>query len=591
MNVRAGIFIGVDQVGELPRLRDAAAGAQRMYEWGVAQGMTPVTHAKLITDAEGKVRAEQIIDAIEELVKGAGVDQLIVYFAGHGINVNRNEHWLLTEAPGRANAAVNVSGSVELARYCGIPHVVVISDACRVAPEGIQAQGVRGQDIFPNDGAGDRAKPVDQFFACTLGRTAAEVKDPQNAAAMYRALYTGAMLEALEGKVFEVLEALAEGSAEEGRCVRPRKLEDYLEREIPRRVRAMNLQNTVNQSPDAILLDHRNWLARVTAAEALAAKATGLAVGFAAEARARAETLRGVTESLVHSAAQGDRAAVSQGLQDAVGAPVRAARDMARTMQKVETPFGPDHFETGCGIKVRGATITGMVANRAQGQLLGNELVRIDRVDGPAATVVVRFGDGTGTLVPVMPGFLAALTFDDGELIDVAYEPSAGDWRYPLYRQEEGYIRSLRAIAAASSRHGRFRLDNKEAESIGRKMQWMKGVDPTLAVYAAYAYHDLQLTERLRRMLDYQRGELHASFFDLSLTSRELVGRGVAPEMNVVPFAPLLAQGWELVRANRVKTHPTLEGIERNLRDSLWSLYDEAGVAKLVRAMESGAVR
>jgi len=168
--IRAGIFIGVDKTGGLQKLNDAASGARRMYEWALAQGMADKTHAKLITDAGGtKVDPDQIYDAIKEIiVDGAGVDQLLLYFAGHGVNINRSEHWLLTDAPVKTSAAVNVSGSVELARYAGIQHVVIISDACRVAPEGIQAQNVRGVDVFPNEGLGDKAKPVDQFFACLL---------------------------------------------------------------------------------------------------------------------------------------------------------------------------------------------------------------------------------------------------------------------------------------------------------------------------------------------------------------------------------------------------------------------------------------
>src|SRR5438105_2969861 len=171
--VRAGVFIGVDKTGGLQKLNDAAGGAQRMYRWAIGQGFTTPDNATLITDAGGKVvRLDAIYDAVAALVNGPGADQLIIYFAGHGVNINRGEHWLLTEAPVRASAAVNVAGSVELARYCGIQHVVLISDACRVPTESIQAQNVRGQDIFPNDGTGDRAKPVDQFFACFLGRTA-----------------------------------------------------------------------------------------------------------------------------------------------------------------------------------------------------------------------------------------------------------------------------------------------------------------------------------------------------------------------------------------------------------------------------------
>ncbi len=258
--VRAGLFIGVDQSGGLQRLNDAAEGARRMHEWALTQGIPDQTHAKLITDAGGKkVHPDLIYDAIKAIIDGAGVDQLLLYFAGHGVNINRSEHWLLTDAPVRTSAAVNVSGSVELARYCGIQHVVIISDACRVAPDGIQAQNVRGIDVFPNDGAGDRAKPVDQFFACFLGKTAAELKDPATAAGNYSALYTNALLDALTGSRPDVLEP-ADPPGDSAQYVKPRKLESYLESEVPHRVKAMGLERKVNQNPDAIITSDASWL-------------------------------------------------------------------------------------------------------------------------------------------------------------------------------------------------------------------------------------------------------------------------------------------------------------------------------------------
>src|SRR3954453_22562867 len=181
--IRAGGFIGVDRTGNLQELQDAARGAKRMHEWALTQGMVNDTHARLITDADGrKVGPDEVYDAVKNILDGAGVDQLIVYFAGHGVNIKRNEVWLLTDAPAKTSAAVNVSGSVDLARYCGVSHVVLISDACRVAPGGIQAGSVSGIEIFPNEDGDWPAQPVDQFFACGLGRTAADVKDPADAA-------------------------------------------------------------------------------------------------------------------------------------------------------------------------------------------------------------------------------------------------------------------------------------------------------------------------------------------------------------------------------------------------------------------------
>src|SRR5262245_16508711 len=82
---RAWICIGVDQTGNLDKLNDAAAGARRMHEWALGQGITNHTHAKLITDEDDKkVTPDAIADAVAEICGGAGVDQLIVYFAGHG---------------------------------------------------------------------------------------------------------------------------------------------------------------------------------------------------------------------------------------------------------------------------------------------------------------------------------------------------------------------------------------------------------------------------------------------------------------------------------------------------------------------------
>ena len=83
-----------------------------MHDWAVGQGMVSPSQAKLITDAGGtKVTPDLIYDAIKEIIDGPGADQLILYFAGHGVNIRYGELWLLSDAPNDTQAAVNVSGS------------------------------------------------------------------------------------------------------------------------------------------------------------------------------------------------------------------------------------------------------------------------------------------------------------------------------------------------------------------------------------------------------------------------------------------------------------------------------------------------
>jgi hypothetical protein len=586
--VRAGIFIGVDKTGNLQPLKDAASGAQKMHQWAIKQGMSDKTHAKLITDADGKkVRPDEIYDAIVPLVGGAGIDQLIIYFAGHGININRGEQWLLSDAPVNASAAVNVAGSVELARYCGIQHVVIISDACRVAPEGIQAQNVRGTDIFPNDGNGDRSKPVDQFFACFLGKTAAELKVASAAAENYRALYTDALLDGLNPIQTNALYSGGE-PGDEWRYVWPRELERYLETEIPQRVKKLKLQNSVNQNPDAIITSDKRWLARFNMGSVTAQEP----VSTPPRPTSGPALLGNVAKNLVRSAAIG-KIAFDTDIERAKSAGSDNIRQLANATEKLAASFGPKHFETQCGIKLRGARIIDVFAPRAKVEVIRDavDLVRIDPLEGLAASVLLRFKGAFGTVIPVISGFLAAVTIEDGEVVDVAYEPSDNTWRWPMYQDRAADIRSLRAVAAASSRQGRFRLERADGMEIARRMQWAKGVDPTLAIYAAYAYHDLQDLDRLREMSKYLRGDVGATFFDLELLGRRIVGAEIRPDSGIVPFTPLLSQGWALLSANRVRLHPALDGIQRNLRDSLWSAFDDAGLEKLVTAMKTMEVR
>jgi hypothetical protein len=122
------------------------------------------------------------------------------------------------------------------------------------------------------------------------------------------------------------------------------------------------------------------------------------------------------------------------------------------------------------------------------------------------------------------------------------------------------------------------------------QMQVAKGIDPTMAIYAAYAYDDLQLVERIRTMQDVLAGDLNLRWFDVSLLARSLLGKAIDRDSRVLPFVPLLSQGWALLPAHRVRLHPLLDGLQATMKPSLWSLYDARGVEMLERALASGDV-
>ncbi|MEO8410203.1 MAG: hypothetical protein ABI478_06500 [Propionivibrio sp.] len=355
-------------------------------------------------------------------------------------------------------------------------------------------------------------------------------------------------------------------------------------------MQALNLQFKVNQDPDAIITSDASWLSRLDAGVVPPKRVTRGQTRAVAPAPG---TLRVVASDLVHSVAHGDDVRLSEQMQEARVGPSSAATQWVDTVERIAKPFGPDHFETECGIKARGVRIVDAFASRARPTLLGSggDIVRVESMDGPMASVLLWFEGGFGMVVPAIQGFVAAVSSEHGEIVDVAYEPSANNWRWAEYRTRAADVRTLRALAAASSQHGRFRLDSKDAPLVAQKMQYAKGLDPTLAIYAAYAYHDLQTLDRIDQMSDYLRRDIGATFFDIELLRRKLIGKTVAASDFIVPFFPIVAQGWALLRAHRINLHPALDGIESSMRDSVWTTFDATGLEKLKSALQTKEVR
>jgi hypothetical protein len=548
-----------------------------MEAWALAQEMSPV---EVLTDeGGGTVEIAEVKRAIRNIVESDTTEQLVVYFAGHGVNISFTERWLLSDAPSDSNAAVNVFSSAMLAGQSGIPHVVFISDACRTAAEGVRAQNVSGSEIFPNDGAGGLEVPVDLFYACLLGAVANEVRDATMTAGSYTALYTGALLDALDGKRPDLVEWLDTGSGGFG-YVRPRPLKRHLHDELTRRLQRMSLATHVVQVPDAhIASDETAWISRFVDG------------GARKGSRRRRDGDRSpqtpltVATSLVTSAFESDAAGLEVALEAvrAEVAPETAA--LARSIAARRTPEAPFHFETMCGFKVAGARVVDAFSPVVDTEVFDSGRLVRAQPPWPGASVLLTFEPGWGALLPAVPEFIATLTIEGDELVDVAYEPSDNTWRWGPYSQVARELRSLRAVAAAAARNGVFRLEGADAETVARRMQSVKGVDPTLGIYAAYAYQDLGLRDRIRRMAGYMNDDLGAVLFDVALLARRLDGTTTGTSREVLSLFPLLSQGWALLRALRVELPGELAGLERTLVPSLWTLLDASGVDQVRAAL------
>ena len=620
---RAAVLIGVKRTGDLPVLQDATRSARRMEVWAKGQG---VQHVAVFTDEDGKkVKISAIKDEISKLARRGTVDQLIVFFAGHGINLNRGERWLLSDAPADSQAAVNVRGSADLASYGTIPYVVMISDACRTAAQSIQAQGVTGSEIFPNLDKAEFELPVDQFFACRLGRSAHEIIDVNTTAREYKAIYTRALVDALSGHGRLVLDDLG--------YVRPRPLQAFLRLELARRLRDLDLQTKVIQNPDAhIASGDEEWISYLGSGAGSSGEGGGrggASGGGRAGARGggrgpsgggggaksggrrkppdadytrrpsrdpltREEDILpgalGAADVLWRSVIS-DKAVYLEKLRENLGSVEPEVAQAAAEVERQASPFGPTNFDTHCGFTIRGACVREAWSRSVDTEQLTESVIRVHPGHRRGGSVLLVLESREGLVLPAIREFVTSITVDGDDVVGVAYEPSEGTERWAWFSERASEVRRLRSVAAAASREGVFELDGDEAYDIARRMQYVKAIDPALAVYAAYAFADVGRRDVISEMEGVMRNDLGAAFFDVALLARRR--RGSPRQLSAhdtFGFSPLLAQGWALLPAV-ANIGPWVRELEQHLvPTSLWTLYDEGGVEMVRSAFIDGAV-
>jgi hypothetical protein len=464
--------------------------------------------------------------------------------------------------------------------------VVFISDACRTAAEGVQAQGVTGGEIFPNEGGGGLEVAVDQFFACTLGRPAHEIKDPNITSHEYQAIYTGVLLDALRGRPGSLIDWINDETG----LVRPRPLKAQLYDEVMQRIARANLQSKLIQVPDArITSDAKAWLAQLNRTDIKPERRTK---GKPKPRIPVPENPAAISEALIGSALTGESPTSITRSVELAASPSQGG-EFATTFARAAIPFeiGADSRE--CGFNVRGARFVGAFSGKAtmSDGPLPVAALEITVSEGPSASVLLLLDNQACVVLPAIPGFIATLTIEGVELVDVAYEPAARNWRWDQYSRRADELRTLRALAASSTHNGVFRLSGADAEKLAKRMQYAKSLDPAMAVYAAYAYHDLALGKLIRDMAGWQHADLGAVFFDIALLGGQLGADRIGSNPEIMSFMPLLSQGWSQLSAYRIGLPGPLQGVQRMLLDSPWTLFNQAGADPLHRAIAEGIVR
>jgi hypothetical protein len=258
-----------------------------------------------------------------------------------------------------------------------------------------------------------------------------------------------------------------------------------------------------------------------------------------------------------------------------------------------------DHFETETGFIIRGAhVVDAAISPLAQSHfdLLNNsndprgDAVRI-YPGVPAQSVVVVLDGGRSVVLPALRGYLAHAMFDEDGLSNVSYVPSSNSARWRDYERRRVEIDRLRALVALAVSRNTFQLrSEREASQLADRIRVDKAMDPTLGLYAAYAFAQAGEDRQVQSIASYMRVDLQADLFDVAMLAGYAENQPAFANLTV-PFCPMLTQGWNLLRAYDVALPDVLTAASRFLSNSLWSTFTRHGTPLLLDAIKSGVLK
>lgn len=572
---RAAIVIGVDKAGALPVLRAAASGSAAFADWIEGEGFE-VT--RFIDGPDRKVLVNPIFEAVERIVSKGVYEQLVVYFSGHGFLNGSRELWMLSGAPNNPNQAISLLECERLCKRSGIPNVVFISDACRSTVTSLAANAVRGSVIFPAaPNSGNVITKVDNFLAAKEGNPAYEVS-VDVASAGHHGIFTASFLNA-----YKVPEENMVTTVDGVEVILNKDLEGYLRRDVNRRAQLISIALT--QQPESNVLSNK-YIGRV--------RRTGEKVTLP---RPEA-TISEVAALAFSEKGFGHLAEAHVGDADQIRSSVKS-KDFARAAETIISAEqqAPKSFETGAGLSVTGIDVAEVVVNHdlyreEMATNRGSGAIRLHPRSTEPASVAIRFSDGSGTVVAALRDYIGTIVVDEGRVVSVAYRRSGME---TAGVHEEELIK-LRTLVATSARFGTFRIPGtgeereRRARDLADRIRMLKMVDPTLGIYASYAYADADMPSQIKSVRDFMRHDINGQIFDVALLANELSDVPLPARQGIAPFCPMLSQGWGLLRIGNVVLHPDIDRARDHLKPALWTTFRERGMDLVIDAMRRDRV-
>jgi hypothetical protein len=603
------IAIGVNKSSnttDFAVLHAAAQGAIAIVDWAKKHDFD----VKLFSDDKGSpVKFDDINAAVNDVVNSGTCEQLVIYFSGHGLMPAAGaEVWLLSGAP----------------RQSQIPHIVVISDACRNTENDAMAMGLSFSPcLFPTKENQNVESVIDIIYATGVGKAALELL-PDSNFSFHRSALTYCLLEVLKGNFKAITEDFTDGSNTKT-VLTTRGIADCLKTIVPKHVAESDFKlaqfpvsNIQSALPKYLVEIQKNEalvpkFSELGADNALAVVVTNPALstilsdpGF---------TLSGKLTTPKSKSRQSTRRKKTTALEpindwrNEIFKPISANKLSVSTLQNLipdqykqsinEIVASPRRtkFETLTGFSVYGARIHSASVSSGQCEFFESENYMAIRIDSMPTTyengsnkqspgsILIQFENGTGCVLSIFNGMIGSVIFQNGHIATINYTPAEYTTEHQIYSQFASNIEKRRALIAVAARDGAFHVNKSNAEEMAVYLREYKDIDPTLGLYAAYAYAQAGLSEMVFDVFKYMDQQSTGAPFDVAIlaANNAPINWGQKP-LNYSPWLPMLTQGWFLLGKFESAIPTPIKEARNFLIPGLWTTFHADGIEILRKA-------
>jgi hypothetical protein len=583
---KCAIIIGVNNVARMPPLSAAVDGAHQFKKWADSQNFDTF----LITDEHTAVTRSLIFQCIKDLVRKNSYSQMVIYFSGHGIwkSVN-DEKWLLTNVAEDSMEAVNVQASASMAGSSGIPYIVFISDACRTGTIDPIVSQVTGSSIFP-PGQNFSKHSLDMLFSTKALDPSYELKARSEVATSY-GIYTKHLLKGLNGGIGKIITTINLDGVNTS-VVQAYELQEYLETAVQEEIEAIDIalvqqpQGTITSRPPNFLSIIYNYHQND------ADNPPGDGQKDEAYKNSIDDDTSRMYDSLRREPSERIWTFDDNGLEFVVDS-LHLNKDIGKSVfeylkwKQIDSAYWDFRdYEQKRGFVVLGdddstenlARINS--SNTKITEIKGSDFAKFRHFSVSTKDFLLRISEQNFMPITILPGFLCFVTFFNGKVSNVNYQPTRQNPKFHEFRNRSLEVEIRRAIVHAETKNGSLRMDGRDSEFVryANYLRNDKAFDPTLGVYAAYGYAQAGIWREVASVYDYMRREPEQVLFDVRMLAALSPYTYITEEP--IPLSgtgPILTQGWSYMSIKREIFPEHLMDLAKHLVPGLWTAFNEKG--------------